>query len=373
MSDTVFILGAGFSADAKIPRQYDILKNVPQEIKEKRCYTEVRRLYREIYNRKGDLSIIPLEDSFTLIDRAISSGEEISGIPMNELIEKQWNLKRLVAMIIKDKLDSFIKTQSLESYYLFFKMLVEKRLSSEDDPFAIITLNWDTLPEYFISKILKEEGLEERIGIDYTCYDTPYKDIDIYKRHYPSISMKRSGLCNIKIQKLHGSLNWAYCSSCGRLFVKKYASSAPMIFENKKNYCTTCRSSKLRRLIIMPTFLKDLNSPPLKMVWHNALLDLQQANRIVFIGYSLPLADYEFRYILTKALAGSRGDKNIRVLLYPPHQYLKGETNKKKETLSYEKGLARERYKAFFSGCKIRFKYGETRSFIVNKKSVWDW
>lgn len=374
-TNTVFVLGAGFSIDAKVPRQNEILKKCPKIIKEeKESYKIIKEFYQDIY-KCNDLSKIPLEDSFTLIDRAVSSGEEISGYQLPNLIQKQWRLKRLVSLIISHYANSYIEKPHIEKspYHSFFEMIVEKRLLDENDTFSIINLNWDTIPEYFITNIILNRKIQNVLGIDYTCYDTPFRESNLFSMHYPSLSMKRLGIKNIKIQKLHGSLNWAYCFSCGRLFAQKYDDSkTPIIFENKKNNCKEC-NSQLRRLIITPTFIKDLNNPPLKMVWHNALLDLQEAKRIVFIGYSFPLADYEFRYMLTKALAGSRRKKRIRVLLFPSNKKLRLEKKAKSDILKFERAQTRERFRTFFGSRDIRFKYGSTKDFITIGRNIWDW
>ena len=50
----------------------------------------------------------------------------------------------------------------------------------------------------------------------------------------------------------------------------------------------------------MPTYLKNLSNPQYKLIWQNAGVELSEANRIVFIGYSLPQADFEMRQLLAR-------------------------------------------------------------------------
>jgi hypothetical protein len=50
----------------------------------------------------------------------------------------------------------------------------------------------------------------------------------------------------------------------------------------------------------MPTFLKDLTNFQIKLVWQNAGVELMEAEEVVFIGYSLPHADFEFRQLLSR-------------------------------------------------------------------------
>lgn len=37
-----------------------------------------------------------------------------------------------------------------------------------------------------------------------------------------------------------------------------------------------------------PTFVKRFDNPHLQMTWHNAFIELVEADKVVFIGYSLP-------------------------------------------------------------------------------------
>lgn len=55
------------------------------------------------------------------------------------------------------------------------------------------------------------------------------------------------------------------------------------------------------------------------MVWHNAYIELAEAQKIVFIGYSLPPSDYHVRTLLLRALnpsadivVVSHGRKDLR-------------------------------------------------------------
>lgn len=50
-------------------------------------------------------------------------------------------------------------------------------------------------------------------------------------------------------------------------------------------------SIKLQSNLLLPTYLKNLSNIQIKLVWQNAAIELSEATRIVFIGYSLP-ADF---------------------------------------------------------------------------------
>jgi hypothetical protein len=111
---------------------------------------------------------------------------------------------------------------------------------------------------------------------------------------------------NLKLLKLHGSMNWLQCSRCQQLFVS---------FDEKINIpnyinarlCRHCEKrnvqARLQGSLVMPTFLKDLSNFQVKLVWQNAAIELMEADHLVFIGYSLPQADFEFRPMLTRMVS----------------------------------------------------------------------
>ena len=63
----------------------------------------------------------------------------------------------------------------------------------------------------------------------------------------------------------------------------------------------------------MPTFLKDLSNFQVKLIWQNAGVELMEARRLVFVGYSLPSADFEFRQLLSGMV---HKDTKIEVFLW---------------------------------------------------------
>lgn len=374
MSKTVFILGAGFSAPAKIPVQDKIMTVVPKSVRDRAYFKNVTKYYSDIYRiqKISDYGKIPLEDTFTFFDRAIANGEDTNVYSYSDTIQIQRAFRKTIAMVINDRMQSFVEDESMKeirnAYSNLFYSLVKKRIEVDpDDRLAILSLNWDTLPEYFIGQMSK---INRKIRVDYCCYDNDYFNRE---NHIPSIHLKVKGFYNIKVHKLHGSLNWSYCSNCGRLWLKLRSKFPPVFFEKEANSCHDCENVRLRRLLIMPTMLKDINNTHLKMVWHNALMDLREAERIVFIGYSFPLADFEFRYLLAKAIAGGK-KKKVRVILYPPDK-TQGNFASQED---YRKALMKrdetaERYDNFFSGHDFKYENMDVIDAMNNPDIIWDW
>ncbi len=115
--------------------------------------------------------------------------------------------------------------------------------------------------------------------------------------------------------KLHGSLNWLYCTTCHRLEIgasesRKYLKvlsrlvgpSLEQSYMTDSGTCPTCQS-KLQPLLIAPTHLKNYRNPHIAQVWYEAERSLREAARVVFIGYSLPEDDVEVIYMLKRSIA----------------------------------------------------------------------
>lgn len=376
MAETVFVLGAGFSSPAEIPVQNEIMKDISNSLKKERFYKNVISLYKTLFGVEEQfLYKIPLEDVFSFLDRSISSREDTNKLELEKIWKREGSLRRLVTMVLNEKLKDFSNNvkfnKKRQIYGYFFKALIDKRMEDQKgDPFSIVSLNWDTIPEYFINKISNDMGYD-KVKVDYTVYDYAHDHV----KRLPSIHLKVQDYYNIKIAKIHGSVNWGYCSSCGRLYVKHSNTTPPVFYEKDDSTCKECTGTKLKRLIITPTFMKDLNNTHLRMTWHNALMDLQQAKRIIFIGYSFPLADFEFRYMLTKAIAGSNmpmKDKKIRAILYPPDKLINLKTNAGKH-MKWERDSLEKRYSDFFSQLSYDYKYMDALDFMQDPTLIWDW
>ena len=77
--------------------------------------------------------------------------------------------------------------------------------------------------------------------------------------------------------------------------------------------------------LLLPTYLKNLSNIQIKLVWQNAAIELSEATRIVFIGYSLPSADFEIRQLLARMI---RPDAEIQVVLYPDNPHVEAEAER---------------------------------------------
>ena len=361
-------MGAGFSVPAELPAQETLMRNPPPEIAE---------IVGKIFNIDpvsdyDKIEKISLEDIFTFLDRIILNNEAIHGADIDSFFA--YEAKRLILnhiiTVFNDKL-SLLKEEAV--YSRFFNEIVGRKINGQTN--TIITLNWDTIPEYYIYKSYQQRGIKKS-GVDYACFDWDYDAVNT--GHIPinfgwkmrrtggggdvgyvqSILRKAKGYSTIKVLKLHGSINWLYSKALGYLCVKEQKAAYPHGL-----ICKEYERGEMENILITPTLIKNFDNTHLKMIWFNAGIDLSEATRVVFLGYSLAMADFDFRYLLLKSLV-RRKDAKIRVLLFPQ--------NPAAERL-YKRNQTEERYRNFFAGADLQFAYMDVKDFIADEKLVWDW
>lgn len=99
--------------------------------------------------------------------------------------------------------------------------------------------------------------------------------------------------------------------------------------------------------------IKSIDSQLYKNLWNTASNELRNADEIIFIGYSMPIADYEFRYLLQKSIPA---EAKIDVILHSSDDPSKTKSN---WTLLPEK-----RYRDLFSKNTINFHYEGFKEFF---------
>jgi hypothetical protein len=160
----------------------------------------------------------------------------------------------------------------------FVRSLIETRGPGR---FALISLNYDTL----LDDALSDAGASPDYG---------FHALDLSPREGPLLA------------KLHGSLNWALCPACGHIEVAD-AKVAHVLPHVEGLSCSRCDNRRLHGLIISPTWLKSYEGAHLQHVWDLALECMQQAERLVFVGYSMPPADVPIYHLIRRGLLAGRG------------------------------------------------------------------
>ena len=344
MTKKVYILGAGFSYPSKMPMQKDLLNLILTFEPNTLAFNAIelvasqRKLknFLSIFGNKDIGTINVIEDLFTILDKAYLHEENFQRYTWQDL----YNIRKELVDLIIATIDN--SQNNIGTNIEIYKKFVNYLTKSKNIENSLIILNWDTL---FETSFLKYTN---NIFIDYCFYSYGLKE-----NHIPHIHLKARGKKNLKVLKLHGSINWLECTNCGRIYVDNESNIAKEKIKCK--YCKITEETKydLKPLIITPTLLKQLNNLHIKSTWNNAFIELQEADEIIFIGYSLPKADFELMYLLKKSLYYY--DK-IKVILAP----VDGPKNNKNSSVH-------QRYLDLF-GDKVEFYFDGLENWVKTLK-----
>lgn len=301
------IVGSGLSVEAKLPTTADLAKaflDCPGtqasrgwlgEAAENRVSAILRGFWVDAF---GYTDKNPsLEDHFTLLDLAANSGHHL-GPRYNP--KKLRAIRRFSIHRIFQHLD--VKYERSELIERVFQRL------RNDFRLSMASLNWD---------IVSEAHLNWRIhyGIHVDWLEEP-----------PEGAEK-----NTCVLKMHGSSNWVYCDSCRRIhaglqkealfrraFINvddfKLFGKAAKLPENRELTlnCRHCGNQVGGRLATF-SFRKAFSIDQFQAIWNRAHHELSSADSWLFIGYSLPDADFEFKHLLKSAQLARKADKPLKI------------------------------------------------------------
>ncbi len=119
----------------------------------------------------------------------------------------------------------------------------------------------------------------------------------------------------IKLTKMHGSINWAYCDSCQEvrqfdlLFLKEIYEK-DMLSYPVMGICKNCGGLR-RPLLVPPLSFKFLMFPHLIDIWNSARQSIEDADYLIIVGYSFSEADVYITKIISRSMAMNRNKKMI--------------------------------------------------------------
>jgi len=317
---SVFIVGAGFSNYAGPPLQGEFTG----ALLEARDFRQgspsqalVKFLSRFVHDNFGHLRSAKaqfwpeLEDIFTCIDLSANTGHHLGQKYPPALLRtiRRALLARIIRMLRRAYADAKVaKGQRWQRLDELLRMIDVSRT-------AFISMNWDTVIEDRIREIYRGAV------IDYGEAVQPAR----FPRNGTKIAVNPSSQGpRMRIIKMHGSINWLYCDNCRQVFWfpsnQGHEIAAQLLRREEWNIidpnhrhrrpqwqCHQCQGVPLGTRIATFSYRKALDFPMFQKSWFEAEELLREAATWVFIGYSLPPADYEFKYLL-KWVELSRGE-----------------------------------------------------------------
>lgn len=365
-----FILGCFLLENFGDALQKNILSEAVENIQISDTLSEVRKYKAELYEMAATLQI-SLEDIFTIFDKIELQREHWRSYTDIKVMEVYDALKICIIYTVCFQMEQI---EIRPVYEKFAKILIDKRIRAglKQDKMSVITLNWDTMLE---QELYKQCVLcEKKIMPDYCFYSYPFENMEQW---IPSTLLKAKDFYNIKILKLHGSFNWLVCPRCGRIsidFRKNIAKYVLGADRKEKSFCRHCSKDyepenrpKLRSLFVSPTYLKTFQDSNIKNIWHNAFIELSEADKVVFIGYSFPSADFEFKHLLKETI---KDDCKIEVVLtqrddlnyYMERLHALDSTTRTEIVNKLDVPMAR--YEHFFGKDRIRFYYDGVQEYL---------
>jgi len=187
---------------------------------------------------------------------------------------------------------------------------------------SFINLNYDILIDNAMLEADEKFGLDLDYAIDFVNFGDEWRPPNKEK--------------NIKLFKLHGSLNWLYCPTCRTIRITpKEKGVCHLKWKPGDCTCKKCETLSVP-IVIPPTYFKALSNLYLRQVWHAAEQALMECNRLIFCGYSFPDADVHIRYLLKRVEVNRQTTPEVYIVNEPPE--------KSEEARRTEK----ERYMRFF-------------------------
>lgn len=206
---------------------------------------------------------------------------------------------------------------------------------------TVISTNYDIIADNcFLKRFCNMNyGVRFRRNVDVWKEDQETRSATLAEPHV--YSTDRSAL----LLKLHGSFNWVYCPRCNELDITATHKGAFHCMRNDVRcynpYCTELYQA----LIVSPTFLKSYSNRIVREIWTLAEQTIAEAEEIIFIGYSMPVDDYEIKNMLLRGISKNKKRPCITVINKRPEN-LKEEMENARYEMNYRRVFGSVEYKA---------------------------
>ena len=360
MTDTVFLLGAGFSFDAGIPllgsfsdRMYEFAlrrraNGATLTEEDEEIFSAAMRTRDELdgYHGRAMFDDRNIEDVLSILSFNVLAGTRKDRDKLKAMTRAIARTIELSCTVKHPGLKlhrSSVISDGPDLYRAFWIELFKSMERGVKAP-ALITFNYDLVLERSLLQTLISTNFSQsrqlpfqqlridygyplhhgaRYAIEYMTYEKNMREMQrIEGTRVKETTIDDPKSCTtIDLLKLHGSLNFPR---------KKGLDVDPLTsFRNLTGAIAD-------PLILPPVFNKMTSDAPIGM-WRKALDHLRRAKNVVIVGYSLPQTDIYMQYFL-KAALGPNVNLN-RIFVFDPVLFSDGESN----------NLMRARYEACFS------------------------
>lgn len=276
--DSVYIVGAGFSAGLGYPLTADLLQRLWPRLEDDDFRERLQKVI-EFHNHGFNPEHF---SSFPNVEQLLSQIEvndqffDMSRYYIGEFTrEKLRNIQQGFLLAIADWFFALTQTDRMKRAQDSWLKKFKERIIAERA--AVISFNWDLV----LDDLLFGDTLDATsYGLGSGNTDAPL------------------------LLKPHGSLNWfegeagRFVKENMRFVVHPHESHSIYAFRDPTRGLSTKHDRVYRPLIIPPIFHKKFDNPIFTKLWQRATSELSTAKRVVFLGYSMPDADLHTQFIV---------------------------------------------------------------------------
>lgn len=322
---SVLVVGAGFSLYAGMPLQMDFTDALlsgrgSASGNSGKIVQHLRKFVNRAFDHKttAEAKFWPeLEDIFTCIDLSANSGHNLG--PQFSPSELRTIRRGLIYRIITMLRERYHGARERKDAR--WRTLLKLFKSLDPGTVGFVATNWDTVVE---------DMLTEAHGIQRFGYGCDAISASLRTAHREIKERDTSGI-RVPVIKMHGSVNWLYCDNCRSLFWMQadetYKVAGQLLssedwrridpsssHKNDRWHCGRCGANSLGTRFATFSYRKALDFPMFQKSWFSAERLLRDAKNWVFIGYSLPAADFEFKYLLKRVQLSRRDPPKFAVV-----------------------------------------------------------
>jgi len=302
MVSTVFVLGAGASAESGVPLMSQFL-DAAHDLMTQNTTDADAAAFKEVFEA---LAVLPRAHSKAVLD--VDNVESaFSAFEMARVIRVfgDWDARRIdalelamrqvIAKTIERTLQLPVRDDAVHApkpYEEFADLVARLQKQPYAHDVTVITFNYDL-----------------------AC-DFAFTQASLVPLYRINDSEPTSGT---PLLKLHGSVNWGVCEVCKQIvpwrlhdYFKTHAwrnldlvKSARLTLYSNMHTFSHCEKVVSGPTLVPPTWGKTSQHLNLWRVWHSAARALQMAENIFVIGYSLPESDAFFKYLYALGTIGA--------------------------------------------------------------------
>jgi SIR2-like domain len=314
--DNIYVVGAGFSRNAGLPLANEFteallgVSHLSKDAQSTILAEFLRHFVDDLFGggtRVKPLDWPRLEDLFTTIDLAANTGHNLGPHYSASLLRTV--RRALIVRVIRLLRESFAKRRmGLANEWKILRQFLREVPAEKS---AFLSMNWDSVIEVTLEK---EQGIA---SFDYGCsaVAAQFQGERVARRRVPANAR------TVQVLKPHGSINWMYCDACTHVFwfrdisaqkiplrlfkasdierVHEVIGKRPPIAPAFPT-CPDCQATALGTRFATFSYQKALDFPLHQATWRTAEQLLQNAKNWIFIGYSMPAADYQFKHLLKR-------------------------------------------------------------------------